>query len=230
MNNNQTKTQKWLDEQGNEVSKAQTRAKFIVFLNKARPEVDLQHGSDEFDFCILVTRNLPVVYSELERSSGPRFAVKLLKTPYKNGVRTLCIWNSTKQKWIPLSLTKIFTEGSKSSKKKRVQSAFRTAVKGQIDYVRASTTVPFECPLTGLWIEDKSFCEVDHAGINNFQKLLEQWMNLHSMHYDLIALDRKGDIKDADVYKSWYDFHKKHAVLQLVEKSANRRKGAKGHL
>jgi hypothetical protein len=229
MNNNATK-QKWLDKEGNEVSKAQTRAKFVIFLNKARPEVDLQHGSDEFDFCILVTRNLPVVYSELQQELPPRFCIKLIKTQYKNSVRTLCIWNTKAQKWIPLSITKIFTEGSKSSKKKRVQSAFRTAVKGQIDYVRASTTAPFECPLTGLWIEDKSLCEVDHFGLNNFQKLLEQWMNLHSMHYDLIALDRKGDIKDADVYKSWYDFHKKHSDLRLVDKTGNRRKGAKGFL
>jgi hypothetical protein len=230
MSNNQTEVQKWLDEEGNEVSKAQTRAKFTNFLNKARPEIDLQAGSDEFDFCLLVTRNLPVVYSELSKSVGPRFAVKLLKTQYKNSVRTLCIWNTSKQKWIPLSITKIFTNGSKASKKKRVQSAFRAAVKGQIDYVRASTAAPFECPLTGKWIVDKSECEVDHYGINNFQKLLEQWMNLHSMHYDLIALDRKGDIKDSDVYKSWYEFHKKNADLRLVEKSANRRKGAKGYL
>lgn len=230
MNNNATK-QKWLDEEGNEVSKAQTRAKFIVFLNKARPEVDLLHGSDEFDFCILVTRNLPVVYSELEKETLPKFAVKLLKTQYKNSVRTLCIWNTTKQKWVPLSLTKIFTDGSKSSKKKRCQQAFRTAIKPQIDYIRASTSVPFECPLTGIWIEDKFQTDVDHWGIGkNFQALLEQWLNLHSLHYDLINLDRKGDLKDVDVYKSWYEFHKKHADLRLVEKSANRRKGAKGYL
>lgn len=220
----------FLDEDGNQISKALTRSKFVNFLNKAKPEVDLQDGSDEHDFCLLVTRNLPVVYSELQQGCGPRFAVKLQKTRYKNSVRTLCIWNSKNQKWIPLSLTKIFTDGSKSSKKKRVQAAFRTAVKGQIDYVRASTTVPFECPLTGLWIDDKTTCEVDHYGKNNFQRLLEQWMNLYGLDYETIALDRKGDIKDSDVYKSWYEFHAQHSDLRLVDKVANRKKGAKGYL
>lgn len=220
----------FLDEDGNQISKALTRSKFVNFLNVAKPEVDLTPGSDAFDFCLLVTRGLPVVYSELTKENPPKFAVKLLKTQYKNSVRTLCIWNTSKQKWIPLSITKIFTDGSKVSKKKRVQAACRVAIKGQIDYVRASTEVPFECPLSGQWIENKSLCEVDHYGPNNFQKLLEQWMNLHSLHYDLIALDRKGDIKDADVYKSWYEFHKKHSDLRLVDKTSNRKKGAKGYL
>lgn len=36
----------FLDEDGNQISKALTRSKFVNFLNKAKPEVDLQDGSD----------------------------------------------------------------------------------------------------------------------------------------------------------------------------------------
>lgn len=220
----------WKDEEGSVVSKAMARAKFTTLLNRAKPETEMEPSSDEFDFCVLITRGLPVVYSELAKEQPPKFAVKLISNRYKTNVRTLCIWNTTKQVWVPLSATKIFTDGSKQSKKKRVQSAFRTAIKGQVDYCRASTSVPFQCSLTGLWITDKAKCEVDHYGSMNFQKILEQWMNLYDLNYEDIALDRKGDIKDADVFQSWYKFHQEKADLRLVEKNANRKKGAKGFL
>jgi hypothetical protein len=212
------------------VSKAQSRAKFVEFLNKARLEVNLEPGSDEFDFCISLTRHMAVVYSEFARDTEPRLAVKLLGNRFKRGAgtRTLCLWNTRSEKWVPLPMTKIFDSNVRTSKKKRVQAACRTAIKGQIDYVRNSTEVPFTCPISGKLITNKENCDVDHYGTNNFQRLLEQWMNLHGLNYETINLDRKGDLKDSDVFKSWYEFHAQNSTLKLADSSANRRKGARG--
>jgi hypothetical protein len=217
-------------EPDSELTKAQSRAKFTQLLNRAKVEFIFEQGSDEYDFCILITRGLSVVYSEFEKPDPPKFCIKLTSNKYKRGLRTLHVWNTTAGKWVPLTAEKIFSLGTKSSKKKRVQAAFRTAIKGQIDYIRASTSVPFICPLSGLNITSKATCHVDHYGPMNFQKILEQWLNLYNLNYDDIGLDRKGDIKDPDVFKSWYNFHKEKADLRLVDKTANLKKGARGTL
>jgi hypothetical protein len=186
---------------------------------------------------VLTTRHLPIVFTELGREYNPKFSVKMLSS-YKSSRqnKTLCIWSSTLNKkgeergWIPLSKAKIFAaDGAKTSKKKRVLAALRTAIKGQTDYVRYSTELPFTCPLSGVTVSNRADFHVDHFGQNPFIKIVEQWLNLNQLDYETIALDRKGDLKDTDVYKNWYDFHKTNSDLRSVCKKANLKKGARGN-
>ena len=215
-------------------TKAKDKAKLALLLNRSRLDLPFEPGSDEHDFALGLTRSLPVVYSELAKENPPKFCIKSIKTVQGKSNRTLCVWSTTYNKnnkpkgWVPLSQVKIFTSGAPTSKKKRVLAALRTAIKGQIDYCRASTATPFICPISGITIIDKRNTHVDHYGTNIFQAIVEQWMNLNSLNYDYISLDRKGDLKDPEVFKSWYDFHQSKADLRLADKTANLKKGGKG--
>jgi hypothetical protein len=217
------------------MTKALDKAKLHVLLTRSTRDSAFEPGSDEHDFLMQLTRGLPIVYSELAKKSPPKFCVKLVKGArgHKSNL-TACIWSSTVLKngkprgWTPLSQTNIFSSDKPVSKKKRVLAALRTAIKGQIDYTRASTQLPCVCPLTGKTLTATSQTHVDHFGAWPFIRAVETWLNLHNLSWDDIALNRVGDLKDADVYKSWYEYHQKTCDLRLVDKTANLKKGAKG--
>jgi hypothetical protein len=209
------------------MTKAIDKAKLQVLLQRSRKDTVFAADSDEHDFLLGLTRTLPVVYSELAKELPPKFCVKAISTysSRKSNV-TVCIW--AKDKWVPLSQTKIFSSDKPVSKRARVLTALRTAVKGQIDYARAATSFPCTCPLTGKTLTQSSQTHVDHYGSWPFIRAVETWLNLYGLHWDDIALDRKGDLKDADVFKSWYNYHAETCDLRVVDKTANLKKGAKG--
>ena len=217
------------------MSKALDKAKLHSLLVRAKRDIAFEPGSDEYDFSLQLTRSLPVVYSELAKVDSPKFCVKLIKGARQSKSNlTLCIWSSTGLKsgkprgWTPLSQNNIFSSDKPTSKKKRVLAALRTAIKGQIDYCRSSTELPCTCPLSGKLLTASSLMHVDHYGPWPFIRIVEVWLNLYSLDYENIALNRAGDLKDAEVFKNWYKFHKENADLRLVDKTANLQKGAKG--
>jgi hypothetical protein len=85
------------------------------------------------------------------------------------------------------------------------------------------------CPLSGKLVKDGTGMHVDHFGGFPFIKIVELWLNLYNFNYEDIALDRKGDLKDPDVFKNWYEFHRDKAILKAVCKTANMKKGARGN-
>lgn len=217
------------------MTKALDKAKLHTLLCRATRDKVFEPDSDEHDFSLQLTRSLPVVYSELAKVEAPRFCVKLIKGARQSKSNlTLCIWSSTILKngnergWFPLSQASIFSSDKPQSKKKRVLAALRTAIKGQIDYCRASTEFPCICPLSGKTLTSSSLTHVDHYGSFPFIRIVETWLNLYGLDYETIALNRAGDLKDPDVFKSWYSFHKEKADLRVVDKIANLKKGAKG--
>lgn len=211
------------------MTKALDKAKMHVLLQRSARDKVFEPNSDEQDFLISLTRGLPVVYSELAKLEPPKFCVKMRRS-YKTTKAnpTVHIWSSSREIWVPLSQTKILSSDKPLSKKTRVLAALRAAIKGQVDYVRASTAFPCVCPLTGKNLTHNSSAHVDHFGPWPFIRAVETWLNLHGLHWDDIALDRKGDLKDVDVFKSWYDYHAKTCDLRVVDKTANLKKGAKG--
>lgn len=218
------------------VTKAKTEALFHQLLTRTRLETIIEENSDAYDFIVLTTRHLPIVYSELGKANPPKFSIKLISSyASRRPYRQLCIWSTSLNKagsekgWVALSKTKIFSSEVKTSKKKRVLAALRTAVKGQTDFVRYSTEYPFLCPLSGKIVKDGTQMHVDHFGDTPFIKIVELWLNLYNFNYEDIALDRKGDLKDPDVFKNWYNFHKDKAILKAVCKTANMKKGARGN-
>lgn len=217
------------------MTKALDKAKLHTLLARSKKDVAFAIDSDEHDFCLSITRQLPIVYSELAKVESPRFCVKAIKAPRQTKSNlTVCIWSSTVLKtgqargWVSLSQAKIFASDKPMSKKKRVQAALRSAIKGQIDYARAATEYPCVCPLSGKMLTETSQTHVDHYGPYPFQRIVEVWLNLFSLDYENIALNRVGDLKDPDVFKSWFEFHYKIADLRVVDKTANLKKGSSG--
>jgi hypothetical protein len=218
------------------MTKAQDKAQLHLLLTRSKRDTVFEVGSDEHDFLLKLTRSLPVVYSELAKVDAPRFCVKLVKGARQTKSNlTVCIWSSTLLKngkprgWTPLSQTNIFASGTPVSKKKRVLAALRTAIKGQVDHCRSSTRFPTVCPLTGQTLTHESKIHVDHFGEWPFIRIVESWLNLYGLDYESIALNRAGDLKDADVYSAWYRFHQDKSDLRVVDKVANLKKGAKGY-
>jgi hypothetical protein len=218
-------------------TKAQDKAQLHLLLSRSKRDMTFDAGSDEHDFLLKLTRSMPVVYSELARAEAPKFCVKLIKGSRQGKSNlTVCVWSNTvlktgKQRgWVPLPQSKIFASGAPVSKKKRVLAALRTAIKGQVDHCRASAGFPRLCPLTGQTLTHESKTHVDHFGEWPFIRIVESWLNLYTLDYENIALNRAGDLKDPDVYMAWYNYHQNKADLRIVDKTANLKKGAKGYL
>lgn len=219
------------------MTKELDKAKLHTLLHRSKQDFIFAAESDEHDFLLNLTRSLPVVYAELAKESPPKFCVKPIRAARQSKSNlTICIWSSTILKngntrgWVPLSQASIFSSNAPTSKKKRVLAALRTAVKGQIDYCRASTSLPCICPLSNIVLTEKSKTHVDHFGEWPFIRIVETWMSLYTLTWDTIALNRAGDLKEAEVYTSWYNYHKDRSDLKLVDKTANLRKGAKGYV
>ena len=77
-------------------------------------------------------------------------------------------------------------------------------------------------------LTETSQTHVDHYGPYPFQRIVEVWLNLYDLDYETIAINRVGDLKDPDVFKSWFEFHSKMADLRVVDKTANLKKGSRG--
>lgn len=214
------------------MTKKECQDKLKEMLSRAKINMPFQQGSPEYDFALYITAGLPIVYSE-RRDPEAYIAFTVLemsnrhsKKPY----RCLHVYNTKSEKWLPLPATKLFRAKSPtvSSKKQRVLSALRLIVKPQIEDFKTCLTLPQTCPLTfkELSSKDGRLVHVDHF-TTPFIRIVEEWLILHQLTFELISLDRSGNIKNPEVARDFYLYHKKRADLRLVDKSANLRKGAK---
>jgi hypothetical protein len=208
------------------LSKARQKEVFKLLVNQSKIAVEFAENSPEQDFALLVTRDLPIVYAEMPK---PRFCILLAKS-YQGSYRALHIWKSTK--WVPLTATKIFATGRKStasgSKKKKVLAAMRTVIKPQIDNFKAEISLPAKCALTGKTLTSLSgrYVHVDHFKLP-FSHIVEEWLLECQLTFERIDLDRTGNFKNRALEQSFYAYHKARADLKLVDKTANLKKGAK---
>jgi hypothetical protein len=207
------------------LTKAQQRALFKLMIDRARVAVEFAAKSPEQDLCLLLTRDLPMVYSELPDA---RFCVLTVKG-YKGSYRALHVFKS--EKWVPLTAAKIFagkTSTACASKKRRVLAAMRLIIKPQIDGFKATVALPCTCPLTGKILNTLSGAKVhvDHFMVP-FSKIVEEWLAISELTFEQIPLARDGSFKDRATAQDFYAYHQLKADLKLVDKTANLRKGAK---
>jgi hypothetical protein len=205
-------------------TKAKIKELWSQMINRSRLNVEFVPGSAEYDFALVTTRDLPIVYAELPQ---PRFCVISVRG-YRGSYRALHIYKTNK--WVPLVATKVFAASSSSatgSKKKRVLAQMRVIIKPQIDNFRSEVELPATCPLTGkiLKTTNGKTVHVDH--VYPFSRLVEEWLIAEDLNFEAIDLDRAGEFKDRSLAQKWYAFHKTMANLQLVDKTANLKKGNK---
>lgn len=206
------------------LTKTQKQKLWSALVAKARLNMEFAPGSAEHDFLLLVTAELPIVYSELP---SPRFCV--ISIPGHRGSYR-CVHVFKTNKWIPLTATKVFaTKGitNTSNKKKRVLAAMRACIKPQIDNYKAQIIYPVTCPLSGKILRDGNGkrAHVDHKW--PFSRLVQQWLDLENLTFEEIELNRAGEFKDRSLQVKWYNYHNAEAVLQLVDKEHNLKKGAR---
>jgi hypothetical protein len=103
----------------------------------------------------------------------------------------------------------------------------RVIIKPQIDSFRSEVELPATCPLTGKTLKTTNGKTVHVDHIYPFSKLVEEWLIAEDLNFEAIDLDRSGEFKDRYLAQKWYAFHKTMANLQLVDKTANLKKGNK---
>jgi len=208
------------------LNKTQQKALFKQMVDRSALAVEFKAGSPERDLALLLTRDLPMVYSELPEA---RFCILNVKG-YKGSYRALHVFKTNK--WVPLPATTVFAKGKRStassSKKRRVLAAMRLIIKPQIETFKAMVTLPIGCPLTGKVLTTTSGAKVhvDHFSLP-FSTLVAEWLELKGLTFEAIDLSRSGEFKDRGLAQDFYHYHQARADLQLVDKTANLKKGAK---
>lgn len=200
-------------------NKKDLKTAYAVFLKTAKLSQTVNDLPQEFLKELL--GKMPLVYSEMP---DPIFQVQIVMQPGRSAYRCLHIWKTSK--WVPITATKIFRVSGSSDKKDRVVAALRMVIKPQIDDFKAEVMFPIACPLTGQKLTNFRFTHVDHHQIP-FRDLVLEWLKVVHLKHEQIGLNRKGDIGDQDLRRSWYLYHKQYADLQLVDAKANMSKGAR---
>lgn len=120
-----------------------------------------------------------------------------------------------------------------ATKEQKVKSAFRKAVKGQIDRAYAETSWPHTCPLSGKVFNksDRHLMHVDHKSADPhhhpFSTILATYLAKEGLDINLIKLDIAGNLKSDHLVADWQRYHEQYADLVPVCKEWNMRKGAK---
>ncbi len=202
----------------------------------------------------IINENLPAgMLAELEdyifslpRFSGHRgcnFIIKMAPAYGARRVKALHIITAHSGFALPVFASQLSQpKKAKSTKSTRAEviAAMREAIRYQIDEYRAElrelrasvdkNSLLYKeliiCPLTRKRLIGA--CHVDHWG-KPFIQIADEWLaSLGFEAYSNIMLNR-GRLPN-DILQSWQDYHKKHAKLQLVSKSANLKKGASGYI
>lgn len=108
-----------------------------------------------------------------------------------------------------------------------VRSAMRLGVNNQLKDFRNSIPLPTTCLLTGKTIRKGVKTDVDHIEFS-FSEIADSFLASNSLVYTdigLIGPPTAKKFKDANLWKSWQEFHLKMAKYALVLASANRSKG-----
>jgi len=123
--------------------------------------------------------------------------------------------------------------------KLNVLCAFRSAIRPQIVEFRElafSNTSSLVCPITNEVIT-KENCHVDHKE-PSFKKLVEEFVYTYNINVDKIELGGTNQDNSMEIYfinstlkKTWEDYHKQKALLQIVSAKGNltKQKGAKNN-
>lgn len=206
------------------MTKAESKKLFSILIASAPLNITFVAGP-ELSAAILLTKHLPIVYAELPK---PQFQVQNVQgTNGRSNYRCLHIWKALK--WIPITATRVFAAknpNASSSKRKRVLSALRTVVKPQIDGFKALIVFPIECPLSKKQLLNFSATHVDHYKLP-FIHIVENFLQLKRRTIESISLGRDGLIGDQKLAVEFYRYHMEVCDLQLVDKTANMKKGKK---
>lgn len=137
---------------------------------------------------------------------------------------------------IPLSKKKIMSavfppkkiESKEEKHLRNFKSAARYLISDQVKEFRDGITMPITCPLSKKLLTNWSMIHIDH--IVPFSILLEQW--LVSVNIKPLDIKLKGGINtkafaDVSIAKSWQDYHRENATLQVLYHEANLKKSNK---
>lgn len=121
-------------------------------------------------------------------------------------------------------MRKLIEEQIYEFKEKRREQIMQLAKDGKLAEARDL----LHCPLSGRLLSTcKHGTAVDH--IKPFLQLAEEWLISKGLTFSDVLLGGGGIsryIKDEELAKDWQAYHKEHATLQVVCKSANSSKGA----
>jgi hypothetical protein len=116
---------------------------------------------------------------------------------------------------------------------KEVLSAFRYLITDQVIRFRDAIFVGQNgvlCAITGVLITSEN-SHVDHKPPAHFLALVEQFLSVECLSYDVIRVKPAVDgstiteFEDSALGTRWKIFHEKHAVLQIVSAFANLSQG-----
>jgi hypothetical protein len=119
------------------------------------------------------------------------------------------------------------------TKEARVKSAFRKAIKGQIDAAYSETSWPHTCPLSGKTFQqhERHLMHVDHRSADSqhhpFSTILRLFLQTEGLDIELVKLDIAGNLKSESLVRNWQHYHARFADLVPVCKEFNMKKGAK---
>jgi len=119
---------------------------------------------------------------------------------------------------------------SPKSQRSQVMSICRSVVEPQIMQFRNefwSGRRTADCPITSkpMSIRDS---DVDHAPPNTFVVLVEKWVQVLMMDFELIEIEYRSGYEERSCFterwleQDWADYHLQLAVLRVVSSAANR--------
>jgi hypothetical protein len=114
----------------------------------------------------------------------------------------------------------------------RFHRALRVAIEPDIQaYCRAFFAArhgrPYYCPYRGERVELRG-SHVDHQAPNTFQALVQRFVAHEGLEIARVQIDGKAEdnvvqdtLADTDLARRWRAFHRSHATLQVVSRTAN---------
>ena len=160
------------------------------------------------------------------------FIVKQLRGYQGKRYKGLCLITANSGYHMPITHASLSNKKTKANPRAKVLAAMRLAIEEQIKYFKQvekerawKERKPLRCgltkkPLLGCAIH------VDH--IVPFSKLADDFLLKNKLKsFSEIKLNR--NVLSKEWHDKWYDYHAKHATLQLVSAKANIKASAKGY-
>ena len=129
-----------------------------------------------------------------------------------------CFRIEVDNEWYPTSIKRL--SGSNRTEKANLIRSLRNAIESQINNFRVCNPLNLSdiCPVTKKILG--SDAEVDHK--IPFHILAEEWIKDNKNTSYIYSLDKFEYILQEPHYTSWFNFHKKNAILRWVSKEGNR--------